>query len=850
MIVLLVYDTAVLCTLIAASRLNMLTDYIYIAITYNRDLGSARWPNSTEIRNAQQGLVNFNFVKPEPKLWENFRQRVIAAVPRVREELKSNVDKLITIDDPGGQMHLAGGLLYDAMMLWARAANDANAFVKVDPSNKTLSIEKRMEVARRMFNQRFQGVTGEVVTDFVGDRIMTSVVEILQGDRFVTIGTYNYQSDKFVLKRQILNEVIWPGGKRGVPPGYPEPCGFGDEFCPEPFYKTIGFQIGMACVVAVLLLCAIIPIWYFCYYKQSKAQAEINAIISWIVNCDEVLTNFEGKSMTGLKRVSSSVRRSSAGSTNLKTQTFALVGYYRGTVVCIKSVERQNIESTDPVLFAELKEMRMIKHENLNAFIGVCIVAPNVSLLTIYCKNGSLQDIIQDEKFDLGDEFKISFVVDIAQGMSYLHASVLQSHGHLTSSNCVVDSKWACKITDYGMGNFKQSTKNPEMDDKYYSNLFWTAPELLRMHDDHRPMYGSQMGDVYSYGIILQELASRDFPYSRAKLLFTNEEIVLKVREGSTPPFRPKVSDNACTAEWMRLMTTCWSETPEARPQFDDVLKRAQLLNGGQPINIVDNMLKRLEVHNRKLEKLVAARTAELNVEKKKVEGLLYNILPRSVAESLMRQGRVTPEAFDSATVYFSDIVGFMKISQASTAYQVVALLNGIYSVFDAVTDTYDVYKCETIGDVYMVASGLPIRNGDRHASEIATMAMHLLSTVTTFQIPHMPDKMLQLRCGMHSGSVVAGVVGLKMPHYCLFGDTVNTASRMQSGGLALRLHCSNTSAALLERNGNFELESRGEREVKGKGLMKTYWVLSKKDFSMPMPDLSLAASLEEHEFK
>lgn len=151
-----------------------------------------------------------------------------------------------------------------------------------------------------------------------------------------------------------------------------------------------------------------------------------------------------------------------------------------------------------------------------------------------------------------------------------------------------------------------------------------------------------------------------------------------------------------------------------------------------------------------------------------------------------------------------------------------------------------------------MVVSGLPVRNGDRHAREIAKMSLTLLNTVRSFKIRHRPGEQLMLRIGIHSGSCVAGVVGMKMPRYCLFGDTVNTASRMESTGLrehspspvnqstliliyfysftALRIHVSDTTKTFLDKTSDFELSLRGEIEVKGKGKMTTYWLIGLTD--------------------
>ncbi|KAK6175579.1 hypothetical protein SNE40_014010 [Patella caerulea] len=236
-------------------------------------------------------------------------------------------------------------------------------------------------------------------------------------------------------------------------------------------------------------------------------------------------------------------------------------------------------------------------------------------------------------------------------------------------------------------------------------------------------------------------------------------------------------------------------------------------------------------------------KSKQLSKEKQRSDALLYQMLPETVAKQLKMNKAVTAEYFDQVTIYFSDIVGFTNLSAQSTPLQVVDLLNKLYQLFDSCIDMYDVYKVETIGDAYMVVSGLPTRNIEKHASEIALLAIELLLGVSDFNIPHLPEETLQLRIGLHSGSVVAGVVGNKMPRYCLFGDTVNVASRMESCGRPNKIHISTSTRDALERIGGFEVEVRGLIAVKGKGEMETYWLegtshkVPRRTGLLPLPD-------------
>ncbi|XP_077998130.1 uncharacterized protein LOC144451204 [Glandiceps talaboti] len=228
--------------------------------------------------------------------------------------------------------------------------------------------------------------------------------------------------------------------------------------------------------------------------------------------------------------------------------------------------------------------------------------------------------------------------------------------------------------------------------------------------------------------------------------------------------------------------------------------------------------------------------TEMLQKERKRNDSLLYQMLPEAVADSLKKTKDILAESFEDTTIFFSDVVGFSKICAESTPLQVVRMLNSLYTMFDLRIELYDVYKVETIGDSYMVASGIPRRNGKRHAGEIATMALDLLYHISRMEIAHLPGARMKLRTGMHTGPVVAGVVGSKCPRYCLFGDTVNIASRMESNGGENRVHLTQSSLYALNYLGGYALEKRGDITIKGKGKMTTYWLLGKDGLEYEAP--------------
>uniref|UniRef100_A0A671VPG0 Guanylate cyclase n=1 Tax=Sparus aurata TaxID=8175 RepID=A0A671VPG0_SPAAU len=508
-------------------------------------------------------------------------------------------------------------------------------------------------------------------------------------------------------------------------------------------------------------------------------------------------------------------------------------GRYDKKPVILKELKQADGDFTEDQRI-ELNTLLRIDYYNLTKFYGTVKFEYAVFGVFELCQRGSLRHILSDkisypDETFMDTEFKISVMYDIAKGMSYLHSSNIQVHGRLKSTNCVVDNRMVVKITDFGC----HTILNPGRD-------LWTAPEHLREDGV------SQKGDVYSYAIIAHEIIHRRSPFYTQFCSNPTEKLYRVQFPMGMGYFRPDLNFDGASArevELYMLIKNCWDEDPERRPDF----KRIELSLGKIFSNLhnqatetyMDNLIRRLQMYSRTLEHLVEERTSLYKAERDRADRLNFMLLPGPVVRSLKETGKVKPELFEEVTIYFSDIVGFTTLCHYSTPMEVVDMLNDIYKNFDNILDHHDVYKVETIGDAYMVASGLPKRNGDRHAVDIALMALDMLAFVGSFELLHLPGIPLWIRIGVHSGPCAAGVVGNKMPRYCLFGDTVNTASRMESTGLPLRIHVSQSTINILQRTDcQFEYEQRGETYLKGKGKEMTYWLtgIMGGKYNLPTP--------------
>ncbi|OJW83934.1 MAG: hypothetical protein BGO69_09390 [Bacteroidetes bacterium 46-16] len=259
----------------------------------------------------------------------------------------------------------------------------------------------------------------------------------------------------------------------------------------------------------------------------------------------------------------------------------------------------------------------------------------------------------------------------------------------------------------------------------------------------------------------------------------------------------------------------------------DLILTVREALKGFYQDKQVERQNKLLERHNRELEKLVAERTKELQEEKRKSDELLLNILPEETAAELKEKGEATARHYDMVTVLFTDFQAFTKLATEISPQELIYTLNECYSAFDDIIGRHELEKIKTIGDAYMCAGGLPTENST-NARDAVSAAWEIQQWVTEWNEARKAKGLnsWDVRIGIHTGKLIAGVIGKKKFAYDLWGDAVNIAARMETGGETGKVNISHATYELVKDS--FRCEYRGKIEAKGKGEIDMYFVADK----------------------
>ncbi|XP_017461476.1 PREDICTED: atrial natriuretic peptide receptor 1-like, partial [Rhagoletis zephyria] len=529
------------------------------------------------------------------------------------------------------------------------------------------------------------GLTGDILMNDNGDREVDYTLNDLDPETGTMRPVATYFGARRILDKLPGVEIHWPKSK-GPPPDVPD-CGFTGEaaHCQPKEAFPIWASILITFVVVTIVALAV----SLFVYKKIRLEQDLNDNW-WKISYEDINFVHQRGAGGGHKSAMSMATSETDGYQSGKTSSLkagsighslisaageldtVLVGIYKGVRIAFKPLNIKRLMINRQLLM-EVKQMKDILHENLVRFIGLCIDEPNYATVNELMIRGSLRDLLETEKIQIDWTFKYSMLTDIVEGMLFLHGSLLDYHGHLKSTNCVVDGRFMVKITDYGIRSLHaQITREQETASRA---LLWTSPEILRSKDPLNT--GSKKGDIYSFAIILQEIITRCPPFQslerlgRKKIVYEPNEILDRVRMGTVPPFRPEVAPDECSKELLTLMHECWAEQPASRPDFVAIKPRLRKITQGiSSRNFLDNLLNRMEQYSQNLERIVEEKTQSVIEEKQKTEELLYQLLPRFIADELKRGAHVKPESYDCVTIFFSDIVGFTALSAESSPIQ------------------------------------------------------------------------------------------------------------------------------------------------------------------------------------
>ncbi|KAF8370540.1 hypothetical protein PRIPAC_76969 [Pristionchus pacificus] len=498
--------------------------------------------------------------------------------------------------------------------------------------------------------------------------------------------------------------------------------------------------------------------------------------------------------------------------------------------------------------------MKAAVHDNVNPFLGISFNEKEELLLVWkFCNRGTLQDVIYNDQIQMDNKFHGAFIRDIVGGLEYLHASPIGYHGSLTPWSCLIDRNWMVKLTDYGVAEpIERWEKNQwitvdelKSDDdksnaKQKTSVLYGAPEMLKMRENNKvrrvdqdwqrqTTMKRQLGDIYGFGMIMYEIIFRSLPFQDSQDI---TELIDAVKDGSRV-IKPTIQDHKLIhMDLSALVQDCWNSTPEKRPSLRRIKLNVETYLKVKG-SLVDQMMRMMENYANNLEKLVRERTGMLEEANVRADKLLSQLLPSYVARELKEGKPVPAKTFSSATVMFSDIVGFGDMCRDASAAEIVNLLNSVFNGFDEFIARREAYKVETIGDAYMFVSGVPEENGFRHLTSICSIALDIHNFLHDYRAPHSSSLRVRCRLGVCSGPVAAAVVGLNAPRYCLFGDTVNMASRMESTGEPEKTQIAESTKKMLDQHyPDFITAERGQVHVKGKGQCTTYWLEGTRDMT------------------
>ncbi|GAU93926.1 hypothetical protein RvY_05786 [Ramazzottius varieornatus] len=362
-------------------------------------------------------------------------------------------------------------------------------------------------------------------------------------------------------------------------------------------------------------------------------------------------------------------------------------------------------------LLDEIQTISDLKFENLAKFEGACIEPDHVMIIYEYCAKGTFESMLLDHHKKLDWIIRFSLLHDMVKGLGYIHYSALNCHSRLTSKCCYVDARFVLKIADYGLPSFFELSVAEMWASKrevnYYADMLWTAPEQMRVEVAFGRNVApppTRSGDIYSFGIILQETMLRLPPFGMYGAM-SAEEVVAEVKRPIPPgneevvPFRPILPEECASPALIEMAKRAWSQLPSERPSITriKVMMRdlGKNLGFGEKGGILDTLLDQMDELMTNLQHIIEERSQQLLQEKIQSEELLYSLLPKPIAQRVKRNERIQPETFEMCTIELFCIDNFASITADYTTLQTTEFVMDFHNYLEQCMVKYDCLKID-----------------------------------------------------------------------------------------------------------------------------------------------------------
>ncbi|GAU96385.1 hypothetical protein RvY_07840 [Ramazzottius varieornatus] len=397
-------------------------------------------------------------------------------------------------------------------------------------------------------------------------------------------------------------------------------------------------------------------------------------------------------------------------SNNSAIPTAFSVGYWKSVPYTVRWTKKRFLKASAKIAL-EVRAVSAIRNDNIAELRGGCLEKASVLLLYDYCSRGSLEESVNDMSSKFEWPLRFSYINDVIRAMHYIHTSSIKLHGRLSSACCFIDSRFTLKVADVGLPSFFNMNLAEFWSQKrrpdFYYRQFWVAPEVLREQENRVEevvKVTTKEQDIYSFGIIMQEIILHSPPYAMYGDDYTDERIYNAiVKEG--PPgmkaFRPMLDETAGHIDIIKICERCWAEIPQDRPSFNQirvVMKEVtKLLGMGDRLNIMETLIQQMEEHTATLEGMIEEKDTLIQQEKSRADALLFSNLPSTITDALTRGSTLDPVYLDLCSILIIDIMNFDILTAQCSAEETAQLLADVHGTYFEEASKFDCWMMETL---------------------------------------------------------------------------------------------------------------------------------------------------------